>query len=278
MLLLLMMINMIIIRMIKIVRITSGVGRSEAKLAVLSDIARSWYVWFCNVCNNQVCYGRPLGPHHEGVSSQLLVSWGRPVQDQAPDQDGDHGDDFVRHNDKECGKNLEQCWTSWFWWRPAVGGETWPCCWKPCGLGRGRTWRSRWWSGPGWSWLCPRLAWWGWTVMNKDLTQNHQRRIGAEMAGWQGPKPWTVNMCKYHLRLLTYAKMIGYSSSSSFELPTYQWSNDVDHNETIHSGSSFHPFSAVTKSLKDNYGKLLTRVARMLTMTREQKMTLEMFQ
>ena len=44
MLLLLMMINMMIIRMIKIVRITSGVGRSEAKLAVLSDIARSWYV------------------------------------------------------------------------------------------------------------------------------------------------------------------------------------------------------------------------------------------
>ena len=39
--LLMMMINMIIIRMIKIVRITSGVGRSEAKLAVLSDIARS---------------------------------------------------------------------------------------------------------------------------------------------------------------------------------------------------------------------------------------------
>lgn len=35
------LINMIIIRMIKIVRITSGVGRSEAKLAVLSDIARS---------------------------------------------------------------------------------------------------------------------------------------------------------------------------------------------------------------------------------------------
>ena len=39
-----MMINMMIIRMIKIVRLTSGVGRSEAKLAVLSDIARSWYV------------------------------------------------------------------------------------------------------------------------------------------------------------------------------------------------------------------------------------------
>ena len=39
-----MMINMMIIRMIKIVRLTSGVGKSEAKLAVLSDIARSWYV------------------------------------------------------------------------------------------------------------------------------------------------------------------------------------------------------------------------------------------
>ena len=146
--LMMMMINMVIIRMIKILRITSGVGRSEEKLAVLSDIARSWYVWFCIICNNQVCYERPLGPHHEVVSFQLLVSWGRPVQDQAPDQDGDH-DDFV-----ECGDNLGSFWRKdliWFWWRPAAGGETWPCCWKPCGLGRGRTWRSRWWSGPGWS-------------------------------------------------------------------------------------------------------------------------------